>query len=155
EDVAASLEVLLDGVEEADAAMRFDSVEVAPCLDVEAVDHLVDVGPERGCGAAHAFVVAREPFGQQHHLVLTRPQVEPGHRTPSRLSASHGSGRAALYRPLVSTNQRQEITAWVGWVWFAAWLVGLAGVFQIIAGLVSITRGEDYFGPTTQVAVDM
>ena len=55
----------------------------------------------------------------------------------------------------MSTNERQEITAWVGWIWFAAWLVGLAGVFQIIAGLVSITRGEDYYGPTTQVAVDM
>jgi len=43
----------------------------------------------------------------------------------------------------------------VGWIWFAAWLVGLAGVFQIIAGLVAIIRGDDYFGPTTQVAVDM
>ena len=52
-------------------------------------------------------------------------------------------------------SEPREITAWVGWVWFAAWLVGLAGVFQIIAGLVSIIRGDEYFGPTTQVAVDM
>ena len=52
-------------------------------------------------------------------------------------------------------SEPRGITAWVGWVWFAAWLVGLAGVFQIIAGLVSIIRGDEYFGPTTQVAVDM
>ena len=52
-------------------------------------------------------------------------------------------------------SEPRGITAWVGWVWFAAWLVGLAGVFQIIAGLVSIIRGDKYFGPTTQVAVDM
>ena len=54
-----------------------------------------------------------------------------------------------------SSSEPQEITAWVGWIWFAAWLVGLAGVFQIIAGLVAIIRGDEYFGPTTQVAVDM
>lgn len=54
-----------------------------------------------------------------------------------------------------SSSEPQEITAWVGWIWFAAWLVGLAGVFQIIAGLVSLTRGDDYFGPDTQVAVNL
>ena len=54
-----------------------------------------------------------------------------------------------------TSSEPREITAWVGWVWFAAWLVGLAGVFQIIAGLVAYDRGDEFFGPTTQVAVDM
>jgi len=57
----------------------------------------------------------------------------------------------------MSSNQNSEphITGWVGWIWFAAWLVGLAGAFQIIAGLTAITRGADYYGDKSQIPVQI
>ena len=57
----------------------------------------------------------------------------------------------------MSTPQQQKpvFSGWVGWIWFAAWLLILGGVFQIIHGIVAITHGEDYYGPHTQVAVEL
>ncbi len=52
-------------------------------------------------------------------------------------------------------SNKPMFTGWVGWIWFAAFLLILGGVFQIIHGLVAITRGEEYFGPDTQVAVNL
>ena len=52
-------------------------------------------------------------------------------------------------------SDKPMFTGWIGWIWFVAWLLILGGIFQIIHGVVSITRGEDYYGPETQVAVDL
>jgi hypothetical protein len=70
EHVLVRVEVTLLCVEEADAAMRLHGVEATAGLDVETVDHVVDVGPERGRRPTHVRVVAGEALGQQHHLVL-------------------------------------------------------------------------------------
>lgn len=32
----------------------------------------------------------------------------------------------------------QRVTAWVGWVWFAAFAILVAGFFNIVAGLVAV-----------------
>jgi hypothetical protein len=37
---------------------------------------------------------------------------------------------------------KKEVTGWVGWVYFAGFLMMLSGVFQIIAGLVALFRDE-------------
>ncbi|HTN79628.1 MAG TPA: hypothetical protein VMK16_08135 [Acidimicrobiales bacterium] len=52
-------------------------------------------------------------------------------------------------------QQKPMFTGWVGWIWFAAFLLILGGIFQIIHGIVSITRGDEYYGPDTQVAVNL
>ncbi|MFI2754043.1 hypothetical protein ACGIF2_11470 [Cellulomonas sp. P22] len=42
--------------------------------------------------------------------------------------------------------EQGRVTAWVGWVWFAAALLFTVGVFGVIAGLVAV------FNPNTVVA---
>jgi hypothetical protein len=36
------------------------------------------------------------------------------------------------------THVAQRVTAWVGWVWFAAFAILVAGFFNIVAGLVAV-----------------
>jgi len=52
-------------------------------------------------------------------------------------------------------SNKPMFTGWVGWIWFAAFLLILGGIFDIIHGLVAITRGEEYYGPDSQVAVNL
>ncbi len=38
----------------------------------------------------------------------------------------------------MARNTQQEVTGWVGWVYFAGFLVLLSGLFQIIAGFTAL-----------------
>jgi len=37
-----------------------------------------------------------------------------------------------------------DVTGWVGWVYFAGFMMLMAGIFQSIAGLVALFRNESY-----------
>ena len=41
-----------------------------------------------------------------------------------------------------------------GWAWFAAGVMGLVGVFQIIAGIVALAGPSYYTAPTRRLVVD-
>lgn len=42
------------------------------------------------------------------------------------------------------TNKPTDVTGWVGWVYFAGFMLLLSGVFQSIAGLVALFKNEVY-----------
>lgn len=44
----------------------------------------------------------------------------------------------------MATNSNQTVTGWVGWVYFAAFMMVLSGTVQIVAGLVALLR-DTYF----------
>src|SRR5262245_66389676 len=46
-------------------------------------------------------------------------------------------------------------TGWTGWVIFAAWMLGLVGVFQILAGAVALVRGDEFYAAKAHVAVQL
>ncbi len=41
---------------------------------------------------------------------------------------------------MATTRHETEVTGWVGWQYFAAFLMMLAGIFQSIAGLVALFK---------------
>ncbi len=43
-----------------------------------------------------------------------------------------------------SFRQEVKVTGWVGWAYFAAFVLLLSGIFQIIAGLVALLNGDVY-----------
>ncbi|MFG1707940.1 hypothetical protein ACFLIM_32505 [Nonomuraea sp. M3C6] len=44
------------------------------------------------------------------------------------------------------TYQTRQVTGWVGWVWFAAMLMIIAGVFNFISGLYAIVNSGLFVG---------
>lgn len=42
------------------------------------------------------------------------------------------------------TNKPTDVSGWVGWVYFAGFMLLLSGVFQSIAGLVALFKNEVY-----------
>ena len=43
-----------------------------------------------------------------------------------------------------SASRDEQVTGWVGWVYFAALLLILNGVFQTIMGIVALFNGQVY-----------
>lgn len=43
-----------------------------------------------------------------------------------------------------NTKDSQEVTGWVGWVYFAGFMVILSGIFQTIAGLTALLNDKFY-----------
>ncbi|MET7466488.1 hypothetical protein [Nonomuraea sp. NPDC005501] len=39
---------------------------------------------------------------------------------------------------------RHHVTGWVGWVWFAAIMILMSGLFNVISGLYAIFNGDFY-----------
>lgn len=49
----------------------------------------------------------------------------------------------------------KEPTGWIGWVYFAGFLMMLAGVFQMIAGFTALVKDEVYIaGPNNLLLLD-
>ena len=46
-----------------------------------------------------------------------------------------------------------RVTAWVGWIWFAAVLLLMAGAFNALNGLVAILSSEAYITTTRGLLV--
>lgn len=44
----------------------------------------------------------------------------------------------------MAQNNNNNVTGWVGWVYFAAFMVLLAGIFQLISGFAALLN-PDYF----------
>lgn len=42
------------------------------------------------------------------------------------------------------SNNSSDVSGWVGWVYFAGFMLVLSGVFQAIAGLVALFKNEVY-----------
>lgn len=42
------------------------------------------------------------------------------------------------------SNNSADVSGWVGWVYFAGFMLVLSGVFQAIAGLVALFKNEVY-----------
>lgn len=38
----------------------------------------------------------------------------------------------------MANNQDREVTGWVGWIYFAGFMMFIAGIFQMIAGLTAL-----------------
>lgn len=52
-------------------------------------------------------------------------------------------------------KSNQEVSGWVGWVYFAGFMMMLAGIFQTIAGVVALFKDEVYVvGPERLLALD-
>lgn len=44
----------------------------------------------------------------------------------------------------MATNNEKPVTGWVGWVYFAGFMLLLGGIFQTIAGLTALLNNEFY-----------
>src|SRR4029079_6203859 len=55
----------------------------------------------------------------------------------------------------MATEPQVERTGWTGWAVFASFMLGLAGTFQILGGIVALIRGDEYFGDKQNVAVNI
>lgn len=44
----------------------------------------------------------------------------------------------------MATQRNQEVTGWVGWLYFAGFMMVIAGIFQSIAGLTALLK-DTYF----------
>lgn len=44
----------------------------------------------------------------------------------------------------MATNSRQEVTGWVGWVYFAGFMMLMAGIFQTVLGLTALLNDKFY-----------
>jgi hypothetical protein len=53
-------------------------------------------------------------------------------------------------RTVAATDEK---TGWTGWVIFAAFLMGIAGIFQIIAGFAALFKDSVYLVGTNQLMV--
>jgi hypothetical protein len=53
----------------------------------------------------------------------------------------------------MATNNNQEVTGWVGWVYFAGFMLVLTGIFQTIAGLTALLNDEFYLLLERQLVV--
>lgn len=47
--------------------------------------------------------------------------------------------------------QDRQVSGWVGWIWFAAMMMILVGVFNLIAGLFALFNGDFYVQTRNQV----
>lgn len=55
----------------------------------------------------------------------------------------------------MAKKSSQEVTGWVGWVYFAGLMMTLVGTFQAIAGLVALFKDEVYVaGPNNLWILD-
>jgi len=45
---------------------------------------------------------------------------------------------------MATINNRDEVTGWVGWVYFAGFMMMIMGVFQLIAGLTALLNDQFY-----------
>lgn len=45
---------------------------------------------------------------------------------------------------MARTNNEQQVTGWVGWIYFAGFLLLIEGFFQITAGLVALLNDQFY-----------
>jgi hypothetical protein len=43
------------------------------------------------------------------------------------------------------THHHEEATGWVGWIGFAAAMLGLVGIFHMLAGFVALFQNDAYF----------
>jgi hypothetical protein len=48
---------------------------------------------------------------------------------------------------------QKEVTGWVGWVYFAAMLMFLVGIFQAIAGFVALFKSDIYVASASGLVV--
>lgn len=54
---------------------------------------------------------------------------------------------------MVHDRQDRQVTGWVGWIWFAAIMMILVGVFNLIVGLFALLNGDFYVQTRNQVVM--
>jgi hypothetical protein len=83
-----------------------------------------------------------------------RPRSDvPGrpHGQPSTTGLTEAPPRRSDTRPGYSTMVEDGFSAWA---WFAGGVLGLVGLFQIIAGIVALAGPSYYTAPTRNLVVD-
>jgi hypothetical protein len=88
--------------------------------------------PESTAGPAAA---ARQQPAPEQPRAEQPPAEQPAPEQPTHEQPTHE-------QPAVSFPP--ERTAWIGWIVFAAMMLGLLGIFQLIAGFVALVD-DDYF----------
>jgi len=53
----------------------------------------------------------------------------------------------------MATNSQKEVTGWVGWVYFAGFMMVVMGIFQTIAGLTALLNDKFYVVSENSLAV--
>lgn len=52
-----------------------------------------------------------------------------------------------------SEGGRREVTGWVGWIWFAAAILIMTGAFNIVDGIVALTKDQVYLVSKDQLVI--
>src|SRR5690606_9641741 len=74
----------------------------------------------------------------------TLPDAAPCRRCHDRRARS--SGRRRLFRRGTRMARASQVTAWVGWVWFAGIVLVTIGFFNAISGLVAVFPPKSLVG---------
>lgn len=53
----------------------------------------------------------------------------------------------------MATNSQKQVTGWVGWVYFAGFMMVVMGIFQTIAGLTALLNDKFYVVTENSLAV--